>query len=123
MKKKKFLLRAKDIRPLLQTHMGCIATDRITVDGEKVGFCYREKTDGTHPDSGWRFFSGDENDAYLDDPDNSSVFALNTIANYDPDIIPLLDSPAGTAVFGIRRPAISYWMPSGWKNSLIEKPP
>lgn len=99
MKKKEFLLRAKDIRPLLQTHMGCIATDRITVDGEKVGFCYREKTDGTHPDSGWRFFSGDENDAYLDDPDNSSVFALNTIANYDPDIIPLLDSPAGTAFF------------------------
>ena len=37
MKKKKFLLRAKDIRPLLQTHMGCIATDRITVDGEKAG--------------------------------------------------------------------------------------
>ena len=40
MKKKKFLLRAKDIRPLLQTHMGCIVTDRITVDGQKVGFCY-----------------------------------------------------------------------------------
>lgn len=99
MKKKEFLLRAKDIRPLLQTHMGCIATDQITVDGEKVGFCYREKTDGTHPDSGWRFFSGNENDAYLDNPDNSSVFALNTIANYDPDIIPLLDSPAGTAFF------------------------
>ena len=29
----------------------------------------------------------------------------------------------GRRFFGIRRPAISYWMPSGWKNSLIEKPP
>ena len=83
-KKKEFLLTAQDIRPLVESRMGCIATDRITVDGLRVGFCYREKTDGTRPDSGWRFFSGDESDAYLDDPDNSAVFALNTIANYDP---------------------------------------
>ena len=98
-KKKEFLLTAQDIRPLVESRMGCIATDRITVDGLRVGFCYREKTDGTRPDSGWRFFSGDESVAYLDDPDNSAVFALNTIANYDPDILPLLDSPAGTAFF------------------------
>ena len=96
---KEFLLEAKDIRPLVESRMGCIATDRITVDGKRVGFCYREKTDGTHPDSGWRFFAGDESDEYLDDPDNSSVFCLNTIANYDRDILPLLDSPAGTAFF------------------------
>ncbi len=98
-KKKEFLLEAKDIRPLVDTQMGCIATDRITVDGKRVGFCYREKTDGIHPDTGWRFFAGDESDEYLDDPDNSSVFCLNTIANYDRDILPLLDSPAGTAFF------------------------
>ena len=96
---KEFLLEAKDIRPLVESRMGCIATDRITVDGKRVGFCYREKTDGTHPDSGWRFFAGDESDEYLDDPDNSSVFCLITIANYDRDILPLLDSPAGTAFF------------------------
>ncbi len=98
-KKKEFLLEAKDIRPLVDTQMGCIATDRITVDGKRVGFCYREKTDGTYPDTGWRFFAGDESDEYLDNPDNSSVFCLNTIANYDRDILPLLDSPAGTAFF------------------------
>ena len=97
--KKEFLLEAKDIHPLIESRMGCIATDRITVDGKRVGFCYREKTDGSYPDSGWRFFAGDESDEYLDNPENSSVFCLNTIANYDRDILPLLDSPAGTAFF------------------------
>ena len=48
-------------------------------------------------DSGWRFTAGDESDSYMDDPDRSGVYALNTICNYDPDVIPLLDSEPGTA--------------------------
>ncbi len=35
-KKKEFLLTAQDIRPLVESRMGCIATDRITVDGLRV---------------------------------------------------------------------------------------
>lgn len=98
-KKKKFALKAEDIRPLLKWEgpEGCLATDRITVDGCKVGYMYREKPDGQFPDSGWRFFEGNESDAYVNAPKNISVYQLNTICNYDPDIIPLLDSPFGTA--------------------------
>ena len=33
----------------------------------------------------------------MSDPDHCAVYALNTICNYDPDIIPLLDSETGTA--------------------------
>ena len=43
--------------------MGCIAANRITVEGCKIGCCYREKSDGDW-DSGWRFPAGDENGVF-----------------------------------------------------------
>ena len=72
---------------------GCIATNRITVEGCKVGYCYREEPDGGW-DSGWCFTAGDESEAYMDDPNNAGIYKLNTICNDDPDIIPLLHTPA-----------------------------
>ncbi len=57
---------------------------------------YREEPD-TEFDSGWRFLSGLETDAYVDDLANVGLHDVNTIANYDPDVIPLLDAPAGSA--------------------------
>ncbi len=91
---------AHKMKPLYQEDgpQGCLATDRITVDGEKVGYLYREEPDNG-ADSGWRFLAGDESQAYMDNSDFSAVYALNTICNYDPDIIPLLDSPSGTAYY------------------------
>jgi len=75
---------------------GAFATDRITVDGQKIGYMYREKT-LREEDSGWRFFAGDEDQAYIDDLRHTEIYAVNTIANYDPDIIPYLDTPAPCA--------------------------
>ena len=46
-------------------------------------------------DSGWQFFSGTEDQDYLDNTDNSAIYSVNTIANYDPAIIPYLDLPYG----------------------------
>jgi hypothetical protein len=48
-------------------------------------------------DSGWRFLAGDESDDYMADSDRHAVYDVNTIANYDPAIIPLLDAPEGAA--------------------------
>ena len=76
---------------------GCLATDRIMVDGCKVGYMYREKPDEGMPDSGWRFTAGDESAEYMTDPDRAGIYSINTVCNIDPDIIPLLDSPYGTA--------------------------
>ena len=80
---------------------GCIATDRITVDGLPVGYMYREKPeDGAWfggYDSGWRFTAGDESDEYMQTVENSGIYKLNTICQYDPDIVPLLHAPYGTA--------------------------
>ena len=95
---KQFKLSREDIRPLATGHGGCIATDMITVEGLPVRFMYREPYDPRRKeDSGWRFMSGYESDEYMDNPDNHDVYDVNTIANYDPSIIPLLDSPAGSA--------------------------
>jgi hypothetical protein len=93
---KKFKLRADQIRDLVPPMGGALATDRITVDGMPVRYMYREAPDRPE-DSGWRFFAGDENQAYVDNPANTSIYSVNTIANYDPDIISYLDTPAPCA--------------------------
>lgn len=94
MPERQFKLRAADIRPLAPDRGGCFATNSITVDGRRVGYLSREPPDGAW-DSGWRFFAGD--DADVNDPDNVTIYDVNIIANYDPDIVPLLDSPVGSA--------------------------
>jgi hypothetical protein len=94
---KQFKLAAGDIEPLVRGYGGCISSDMITVEGYPVRFMYRERP-SNDIDSGWRFLSGFENDQYMSNPDNHAVYDVNTIANYDPSIIPLLDSPIGSVL-------------------------
>lgn len=93
---KKFRLAADQMESLVEGEGGCIATDRITVDGQSVGYMYREPPENPG-DSGWRFFAGDESDDYVNSAANLEVYDVNTIANYDRDVIPLLASPIGSA--------------------------
>lgn len=93
---KKFRLAADEIEDLANGYGACIASDYITVEGFAVAFMYREAADN-EVDSGWRFLSGQETDEYMDNADNHGVYDVNTIANYDPDIVPLLLSPIGSA--------------------------
>ena len=86
----------KEMLPEWKGPAGCIATNRITVEGCRIGYCYREKADGDW-DSGWRFTAGDESDGYMDDPNNAGIYSLNTICNDDPEIIPLLNTHAPCA--------------------------
>ena len=96
MSNKRFHLGAAQIRELAPGRGRCFATDLITVDGQRVGYMYREEpTDAD--DSGWRFFAGSESQEYMDDAGNLELYDVNTIANYDPEIIPFLDAPVGTA--------------------------
>jgi hypothetical protein len=95
MAKKGLLIKAEDIKDLIP-HMGfSIASNAIIIEGEKIGFMYREKPD-SNEDSGWRFLSGNESQEYVDNEDNSKIMDVNTMANYDPSIIPYLKSPFGT---------------------------
>lgn len=76
---------------------GCFVTDRIAVDGCPVGWCYREEPETGFPDSGWRFFSGDESEGYIADIAHTGIYDLNTVCNLDPEILPLLDAPYRSA--------------------------
>lgn len=91
----RFKLKPKDIKDLIDPMGYCVASDRITVDGYNVGFMYREQPESPE-DSGWRFLSGEETEEYVEDMNNSMIFDVNTIANYDLSIMPYLNSPVGT---------------------------
>lgn len=93
---KRFCLDASEIRRIASGHGACMASDHITVEGKPVGFMYRQEP-SNQADSGWVFLSGDESQDYLDDPRNLAFYDVNTIANYDPSIIPLLTAPIGSA--------------------------
>ncbi|MBI3852791.1 MAG: DUF2185 domain-containing protein [Verrucomicrobia bacterium] len=96
MPEKRFKIDSSEIKPLAEGHGGCYATDMVTVEGQKVGYMYREKPDFPE-DSGWRFFSGKESQDYLEDAGHTAIYDVNTIANYDTAIISLLDAPIGSA--------------------------
>lgn len=86
---KDFLNNPDAIKDIVSGIGACIASNRITVDGQPVGFMYRERPE-FEGDSGWRFVAGDEDDAYMDNHLNSKVYDVNTIANYDEAIVPYL---------------------------------
>lgn len=93
---KKFVIPKDQLRSLLPALGSCFATDRIMVDGRKVGYMYREPPDHDG-DSGWRFLAGDESQDYLDDASHTGLYTVNTVANYDPDIIPYVETPSPCA--------------------------
>lgn len=93
---KKYFLKAEQIRPIAKGLGACLASDLIMVKGRQVGFMYREEPD-SNSDSGWRFFAGTESDQYVNDPNNTGIYDVNTIANYDRSIIPFLYAPIGSA--------------------------
>jgi hypothetical protein len=98
---KVFKLRSDQIIKLIEPMGGCIATDKITVHGELVDYMVRQEPINDM-DSGWQFFSGTEDQDYIDDPDNSAIYDVNTIANYDKAIIPYLSLPIGAELERVR---------------------
>ena len=96
MASKTFHIAPADMKPLALGRGACIASDRIVVDGKPVGYMYREAPANPH-DSGWRFLAGDEDEAYMAVSSHHSVYAVNTVANYSPTILAVLDAPEGSA--------------------------
>jgi len=97
----------REIKPIVEWHdgngEGCFVSNKILKEGWKVGYMYREAPDEGRPDSGWRFLKGDESDEYMDDVSNTSIVAINTLCNYDPEVIPFLDDPIGSAFIRISK--------------------
>ncbi len=95
MEQKRFKLSKSEIQEIVPGMGGCLATDRIVVDGRPVGYMYREAPINKD-DSGWRFFAGDEDSAYMSDLRRHGVYDVNTIANYDPTILRFIQAPVGS---------------------------
>lgn len=112
-----------DVKNLIDWHggngEGCLVSNMITKEGYKVGYMYRESPDDNVPDSGWRFFAGNEDDQYSNDPDNIHIFHINTVCNYDPDIIPYLSAEFGSAF--IRTDDSNFMVDEGTKQIYIVK--
>lgn len=79
---------------LIDSNLGCLVTKRALNEGN-MGYMYRDEPAPGHPDSGWRFFVGDESEEYVDNPENTSVCALNTVCNLWPDAMAYLHAAAG----------------------------
>lgn len=95
MKDKDFKLGQEDIKELI-TPMGYgFVSDKVTIEGLPIGYMFRE-TPQDKQDSGWRFFSGTEDNQYMENDENIEVFDVNIIANFDKAIIPYLDAPLQT---------------------------
>ncbi|MBI2732543.1 MAG: DUF2185 domain-containing protein [Aquabacterium sp.] len=93
---KKLYLSAEQLQPLSVGLGTCIATDKVAVQGLPVRFMYREQP-VNQADSGWRFLSGLESDAYMENANNQGAYDVNLIANIDPSVIPHLQAAAGAA--------------------------
>ena len=77
-------------------NFGYVLATKMLVDKKlPVTFMYREK--GENGDSGWRFFSGMEDQSYVDNPENIAVYDVETILAIDPSIAPYLNSLVGRA--------------------------
>lgn len=92
---KKYLRIDDTLQELVKPMGYCIASDRITIDGAKIGFMYREKRED-EDDSGWRFIAGDEDEDFMENNLNFMMFDVNYIANLDSAIIPYLQQKTGS---------------------------
>lgn len=72
-----------------------LAPKQLVKEKRMVRFMYREESDNPQ-DSGWRFFSGDETDDFVNNPDNIGIYDIKTIIEIDKAIVPYLDSPYGS---------------------------
>jgi hypothetical protein len=77
----------------------CIVSNKILMDNERIGLLYRNeviKLENGRTDSGWCFMSGNESEAYLNNPENFTFTTLGKVLNLNDAFIQFLDEPEGS---------------------------
>jgi hypothetical protein len=69
---------------------------KILVEHEEPAWMYRENTN-LKDDSGWRVFSGSEDENYLTDPSNFKLISANQLIEIDENIKVNLLAPIGSS--------------------------
>lgn len=103
---KNFKIPREELKTFVRGKGFCIAPDTVLVDGIPVALVYRVMPSSLY-DSGWRFFTGTESEDYLANSRCNGVYDLNTVVNYCPDTLSLLDSPPYSA---FRRDENGEWI-------------
>lgn len=75
---------------------GAFVTEKVLSEGLPVLFIYREDPDNDQ-DSGWRAFSGAEDQEYINNPDNWKLVSLDVLTDRDPSVSEVLEYPVGSA--------------------------
>ena len=65
-----------------------VVSREVSRDGAAVGFAYREAPVVEH-DSGWRFFSGGESDAFCEQSENFDTLPLSELLAAHPELTEL----------------------------------
>lgn len=65
------------------------------IEKDYIGYCYREYSD-IKIDSGWRFMYGDEDEEYLENPDNTETKDLSEIIEWKPEVKDILSDRHGS---------------------------
>jgi hypothetical protein len=77
-------------------HLVLASEKVIGANGDPVLFAFREPG-ANQQDSGWRFFHGDEDEAFTADPANMALCPLSSLLGIDSSLRIIINSPAGTA--------------------------
>lgn len=76
-------------------HGYVIASKMVMTDKLPPKRVYREEPD-EEGDTGWRIFSGLEDEKYMNEPSNFGIYDIANIAMLDESLKDILSSPAGT---------------------------
>ncbi|MBE1273730.1 DUF2185 domain-containing protein [Enterovibrio baiacu] len=74
--------------------LGYVIVNKELIDnGKSIGYFYREEPD-SNEDSGWRFFTGEETQEFVDNADNFVLYSAPKLAALHPEILPFLSLKA-----------------------------
>ena len=93
--------RKENNKKIISYGNGCIASKKIFDENYKIGYMKREVPSDKYPDSGWRFFVGDEDEKYTSDNNNLKIYSIESIVKHDSDVEKYLDAPNNTAFIRI----------------------
>jgi hypothetical protein len=91
--------RLKPVCPAEKSVLMAFVNLDILTEGRELRYMVRHRPQPGDRDwnSGWHFYTGEETDRVIEDKTSFPLVDLNTIANYAPDIVPLLDAPYGSS--------------------------
>ncbi|MGF1704492.1 DUF2185 domain-containing protein [Enterovibrio baiacu] len=70
--------------------LGYVIVNKELIDnGKSIGYFYREEPD-SNEDSGWRFFTGEETQEFVDKAENFVLYSASKLAALHPAILPFL---------------------------------